>query len=230
MKKDMVGSVPGNVLGMLADLAHKLQHGVIASEELGLFLQRKNPFGVVKAAFAAWKDFYQKFFGLTLDVSGIQIPEHRDGFDRLIVVAQGLTPNQVYDVCAKQFPCWSYTKDLDEATRGRNDRESDQTYAVWVRDRQEADEENKNTSAAQLKERRVPGITLLERMIYELKYWSETNEHLDQQCWTLCSGSRCAGGFVPYAFWYDVRFKVSWYYPDRSFDYLRARSVVSLPA
>jgi len=30
MKKQMVGSVPGNVLGMLADLSLKLQNGTIS--------------------------------------------------------------------------------------------------------------------------------------------------------------------------------------------------------
>ncbi|MBU4421783.1 hypothetical protein KKB41_02360 [Patescibacteria group bacterium] len=44
MKREMVGDVPGNVLGMFSDLAHKLQHGSLTPEELSLFLQRKNPF------------------------------------------------------------------------------------------------------------------------------------------------------------------------------------------
>ncbi len=44
MKQELVGKVPGNVLGMLADLNHKLQHGKITPEELGKFLKRRNPF------------------------------------------------------------------------------------------------------------------------------------------------------------------------------------------
>ena len=40
-KKEMVGDVPGKVLGMLADLAHKLQHGKITPEEFGLFCKEK---------------------------------------------------------------------------------------------------------------------------------------------------------------------------------------------
>lgn len=44
MKKDNVGGVPGNILGMLADLMHKLQHGTITPDELGKFLQIKNPY------------------------------------------------------------------------------------------------------------------------------------------------------------------------------------------
>ncbi len=43
-KKEMVGGVPGNILGMLADVMHKLQHGSITPEELEKFSKRKNPF------------------------------------------------------------------------------------------------------------------------------------------------------------------------------------------
>lgn len=43
MKKKMIGSVPGNILGMLADLMHKLQHGVITPEQLNHFLKGQNP-------------------------------------------------------------------------------------------------------------------------------------------------------------------------------------------
>ena len=40
----MIGDVPGNVLGMLADLCHKLKAGTIKPEELELFLKKQNPF------------------------------------------------------------------------------------------------------------------------------------------------------------------------------------------
>ncbi len=47
MKQEMIGSVPGNVLGMLADLMHKLQHGVRTSDQLDRFLKGQNPFAVL---------------------------------------------------------------------------------------------------------------------------------------------------------------------------------------
>lgn len=43
-KKEIVGGVPGNLLGMTADLFHKLQNGAITVEELARFLKRQNPF------------------------------------------------------------------------------------------------------------------------------------------------------------------------------------------
>ncbi len=43
-KKEQIGDVPGNVLGMLADLNHKLQHGKITLGQLDRFLKKKNPY------------------------------------------------------------------------------------------------------------------------------------------------------------------------------------------
>src|SRR3989344_1803008 len=157
MKKEMVGEVPGNILGMLADLAHKLQHGAISPEELGLFLKQKRRGPSESASdidqpLADWPIFYRDFFDLDMDISNVHIPEKRDGFGRLIIAAQGLGPGYVYDVCQKNFSCGRCTNDLDEATKGLNEREPARHYAIWVRDRVEADREFKDFSANQVKE------------------------------------------------------------------------------
>lgn len=176
---------------------------------------------------ASWKLFYTEVFGIILDLSVLKIPEKREGFDRLIVVANGLTLNGVYDACTKKFPCRCYTEDLNIAVP-TNDRIAKESYAVWVRERVEADEELKNQSADNLADQKIIGITLLERMLYELKYFMETGKHLDIENWTLCSGSRDSDGFVPYAYWCDGRFGVGWLYRScRSLD-LRSREAVSL--
>jgi len=195
MKKQIVGDVPGNVLGMMADLCHKLQHGTLTPEELDMFLKGQNPFG--KENFLSdWVNFYQEVFNLKVDLSGIKIPAKRKGFDRLIIVAQGMTPQKLYDKCKELFPCWKYTdKNLDEIVSSERTSKND-PYAVWFRDRVEADEELKNLSANQLKDRSILGITLEERFLYELKYFKETGKHLDIQNITLCAGSRVGVGTV----------------------------------
>lgn len=176
---------------------------------------------------ASWIKFYKKFFNCSTGfLSSGTMPSHQPGFDRLIVVARGLTLEQVFETCQKNFPCWKYVDDLDKAVT-RNDRNPDQAYAIWVRDRQEADEELKNLSADQLKAQGIAGITLLERLLYELKHWDETREHLDIQNITLCSGSRDAVGVVPDAHWYGGEFKVSWCRLGSAYDFLRSRSAVS---
>ena len=181
----------------------------------------------VSILISSWKDFYQKFFGIDADFSKISILEKQPGFDRLIIIAQGLTLNQVYSKCAENFPCSRYTENLDKAIT-QNDRDSNKgSYAIWARDRIKADEELKNLSANDLKKKNILGITLLEHLLYGLKYWVETGKHLDIQSWTLCSGSRDSDGNVPNVRWYDDELEVSWHYPDNRSDDLRARAAVS---
>ncbi|MEK7556514.1 MAG: hypothetical protein AAB538_00895 [Patescibacteria group bacterium] len=176
---------------------------------------------------SSWASLYKEM-GIDLDVANLKVPEPKPGFDRLIIVAQGMTPNRAYEECAKRFPCWKYADDLDTAVP-TNDRDpSNSTYALWVRDRVEADEELKNKSANDLKEEDVKGITLLERIFYELKYHNETGKHLDLENVTLCSGSRHSDGHVPYAYWLDGRFDVIYYDADYHNPSLRSRAVVSL--
>lgn len=174
-----------------------------------------------------WQDFYREFFGKEVDISKIAIPEKKADFTRLVVIAEGLTLNQVFKVCQSNFPCWKYTDDLDESVT-QNDRTSDQTYAIWVRDTVEADEKFKNMSANDLKAKGIKGITLLERMILELGYFKETGKHLDIENITLCSGSRDSGGSVLFARWHGDEFYVDWCHPDNSNDDLRCREVVTL--
>ena len=184
---------------------------------------------------SVWTAFYQKYFGLTADFSGLKIPQKpTEGNWRLLVILQGLTNNQVYDACVKQFACWRYSDNLDKVVP-TNERDSKNGgYAVWVRDTVEADPVHKNKSANTIKEAGLKTETLLERMIHELVYFSETlqdggqaGKHLDVNNVTLCSGSRDSDGSVPDAYWRGSRFQVLWYYTDYCDGYLRSREVVS---
>lgn len=178
----------------------------------------------VKANLREWSKFYKKFFGITLDTRKIKIPGPKEGFNLLIVLAKGLTNSQIYAKCSEHFPCWKYADNLDVVT---SVRVNDETYAIWVRDRVEADGELKNRSADDLKVGNVNCITLPERLILELCYWSKTGgKHLDLQNITLCAGSRDWDGDVPGVAWNDGKL-----YVDCSYSYyrlvdLRARAAV----
>lgn len=175
---------------------------------------------------AKWSAFYKKHFNLTPDLSGVEITDHQDGFDRLIIIARGLTRNQVYDACEKQFPCWRYREDLDGSIKTDERDPKNGTYAIWVRDRQEADEENKNQSYDQRRKQECQDETILEHMLHKLKYFDETGKHLDINNWTLTSSLDSGGGAVG-ARWPCGRFNVRcWRVGDHN-DYLRARSAVS---
>jgi hypothetical protein len=179
-----------------------------------------------------WGNFYQKYLGLTVDLSGVKIPERTaeqaKEFTRLIIVACGLTRNQIYSACQKQFTCYKYIDDLD-ASITVNERDSKTgSYAIWVRDTVEADEVHQNKSADMVAKEKLTTETLLERMIHELKYFAETGKHLDLSRITLCSGSRGSGGNVPSAYWYDGRFRVRWYDAGDRHASLRPREAVTL--
>lgn len=227
MKQEKVGDVPGKLLGMLADLLHKLQQGVITIQELALFLQRKNPFAITDIR-QEWQEFYRKYFRLTVDFSDVVIPEDPGGFDRVIFIPKGLTFAAVIKAMRKRFKVYLYTENLDKDVVN-NVRVADKNYAIRVRERVEADEELKNLSANALKERGDNIITLLERLVYELKYYDETGEHLDINNWTLCAGSRDSDGSVPSVRWYggSGELRVYWSGPDSAGGNLRGRSVVS---
>ncbi|MEK7579832.1 MAG: hypothetical protein AAB469_01410 [Patescibacteria group bacterium] len=249
MTEQLIGVLPGEVLGTLADIMLKLKNGGITPDELKRFAKRENPFDGMPSAtkvqvgsvarsvdefVAEWGNFYREI-GIEVDLTGLRVPERREGFDRLIVVAKGMSPERAYQKCLEHFRCWKYVGDrnLDESVFDidcleRKYRRSDnETYAVWVRDREEADQELKNRSANDLAVAKISGITLEARELYELKYFKETGKHLDRYNWTLCAGSRSVDGRVLRSGWNDGRFFLGWYDPVGAHGVLRSREAVS---
>lgn len=177
---------------------------------------------------ADWQDFCSRVFGLKVDLSEVKIPDKKPGFDRVIFVPKSLSAGQAIDACRKRFKVYSYMDDLDRDVPTNDRSPENGTYAIRVRDCREADEKLKSRSANDLKADNIPGITLLERLVLELKYHYETGEHLDMENITLCSGSRYSGGVVPYVYWHDGRLHVRWLHPYRADGNLRSRAVVSV--
>ncbi|MDI6602687.1 MAG: hypothetical protein QME57_01015 [Patescibacteria group bacterium] len=183
----------------------------------------------ISALLTDWQEFYRSFFGLKVNLLELKVPESKNGFDRLIVVAQGMTPQRLYNECNKFFCCWKWThKNLDEIIWSKRTAK-DGAYAVWFQDVVEADENLKNLSADELKEKGIPGITLEERFLMGLKYFEETEKHLDVENWTLCSGSRYSNGLVPRVYWsqgFRKLLVVGWCRSDYSLPRLRSRQAV----
>lgn len=176
---------------------------------------------------AEWTRFYREVFGLSVDFAGIPLPAEQPGFGWMVYVAEGLTLNQAWAKCRDRFPSSSdYGDDLDRAVP-KNDRAFTTAYAKRFRNRVEADEELKNTSANTMAQREINGITLMERMLLELWYhWKTGGGHMDLTTVTLCAGSRYTGGGVPSARWHGGQFRLYCYDPDDAHGYLRARSAV----
>ncbi len=186
---------------------------------------------------AEWAEFYQEefyreVFGLTVDLSEVKLPPETEGFGWTLAIAKELGDKplaRVLAVCGRLFPTRSYLGDDPDQSVLANDRDPRiiGSYAISVRDRVEADKENKDISANTVKSRNMVTMTMLERIVLELFYfWKTGNNHLDIQNWTLCSGSRYSRGDVPYCHWHDDWFWVSWCYPGSAGGFLRVREAV----
>lgn len=186
-------------------------------------IQKKDPRKV-------WGKIYKEWFDLEKDFSNLKIPKHYNSKKHfLVIVAQGVAINHVFSAIRKKFEVYLYAEDLNYNVK-QNDRTAEGgDYIVLFKRNIEADEEFKNLSANQLKTAGHKGITLTERLLLEVLYFTKTKKHLDIVNWTLCSGSHDADGRVPHVSWnsdYDELY-VDWYYPAYSYDLLRSRAVVS---
>ena len=175
-----------------------------------------------------WVRFYNDIFGINADYfSDLALPKKQVGFNWLIVMHRGFTEQILIEACKKRFKVQCSIKDKDLIAI-KSTRTNDKTYAFWVRDRIEADDENKNKSANDCEREGINGITLPERLLLELWYHWKTGKHLDIENYTLCSGSRIPAGHVPRVTWHAVELEVRYdgYLDSRSDNY-RARAVVS---
>jgi len=176
---------------------------------------------------AEWQEFYKDHFGLIVDFSQVPIPKNPGKGYRLIFIAKGMTMNKAFARCKELFDAGAYRDDLDKAIP-TNARTAKEHYAVWVRDGIEPDAEHLGRSTRQADPDMKIGITLLERIIFEIKYFSETGKHLDVKGVTFCSGSRFADGYVPYAYWSGSEFRIFWCSLGDSNSDCGVRSAVSL--
>ena len=229
-------------LGQFKDLAATLIQVIppdLTFEDANVLISKKGPFqDDVRQVFAKctvsssdamsqviqWQELYQTLFGLTKDFTDLSVPAKQPGFDRLIIEAGEITNNQAYDKCKSLFPACKYTDDLNSISDIAPWTAGDRAY--WVLDRVEADEELEVLSANQLAEKKIVGITLRGRLLYELKYFKETGKHLDINNITLCSGSRYPNGNVPGVRWSSDELNVGWDNPGSRHGRLRARSAV----
>ena len=198
----------------------------LAAEVRKIFGASINPYANL---IAGWEKFYEKR-GWKVDFSDLVIPEKPDGW-RHIFVPEGMTPQGGYDLCLKDFKCWKYCgdKSLNDVVAHEDRAAEKGSYVILVRDRLEADEENKNRSANDLAKANFSGITLTERLVFEDKVYDETKQHLDVSNWTYCTGSRYSDGNVPSVSGssYFSEMYVNYAYSAYSHDSLRSRQTVS---
>lgn len=230
---------------MLAEIFRQLHLGLkepgkgLTLEQVQALIEHRNPFVKVTTRIVDayehirrdWEKFYENNFNLKVDFSGLHIPKCPGIGWRLLIIAQGLGPERVYQISKQVFgKAWKYyDASLDDAVTKNERSNKDGSYAIWVRDGQEADEIHKNKFAIQVEKEKVFTETCLECLVHGLKFFRETGKHLDVKTITLCSGSRYDGGSVPGVGWRGFRdgLGVGWYGLGRADGSLRAREVVS---
>ena len=226
----------GAVLAQLPQIAEAEQQRFISKPQL---LNR-----VLRQAFAVpldlWAEtrleherFYYEMFGMKVSLTDIRVPDAEDDINIPLFIHSGLMKlfggqliEGLFQIAKSRFPSRKYVDEvLDIVIPTHGCHPKDGSYAILVRNRVEADEENKNLSADDVAEKQMSTETILERIIHELFHHWKTGKHLDVSNWTLCSGSRYRDGRVPFAYWSDSKFHVYWTSPARHSPHLRPRSV-----
>jgi len=186
--------------------------------------------GAAEEQLARLVTLYRNAFGFEFRPEDVHIPDHPPEWNRLIVAHnEELKLNRIVQGLKKSMDVWTYEKDLDSAvTRASYLKRSVGLYGVWVRERQEADEELANRSALDLERDSVNILTAEERLLYEAIYHGETGNHLDQKNWTLTGSRDSVGGAVDVGWYSEDRWvRVCWTILEIRDGPLRAREAVS---
>ena len=215
--------------GLLLDVIEKISDSVFA-RELAKFARREQCWAAQAAPTLPdidWPRVY-KTLGMKFELGELTIPADPNFWD--VYVMKGVTPNKVIAAFRELgVNVYTYVDDLDKSVPTSDRDPKNGSYRIRFKKTIEADPELANKSAEDLKEEKIQGITLLERLLLELGYFMATGEHLDVENITLCSGSRYSDGDVPYVCW-GAGFRglcVSWYDPRSAGGDLRARAAVS---
>lgn len=227
---NMIGDVPGVVLGTLSDIFLKVKNGSITPRHLELFAQGKNPFAGFEALTVdEWGRFYQDTLKFKANLDGLVMPPKPEGEWWSIIIPPKLMYNFTIKGLRRFFTIYLYRENLDAAIDMDKEqrRAVDKPYGVWVPANIEADEDMKGKPAEDLI--KTPTIVLLERIVLEGAFYVATKQHLDIENVTLCASSRYGGGNVPSANWDGGEFSVYWCNVRDANSKLRARRVVSLP-
>lgn len=231
-RMEQLGALTGFIVDFLATLLSYEQVNYWLGKKKELKKKLREIFSIVDEFSEIrddWQKFYKTYFNWDIDFGQIIIPiMPTDGKWRLLFIPKGMTANLAFEICLKLFKSWKYYDDLDKQI-SKNIRNTSSHYAIWVHDEMESDQEFLGKSTREADPEMKLGITLLERIIFEIKYFTETGNHLDVKGVTFCSGSPGTDGRVPSAYLDGGgRFRVGYYSLADSNSGYGIRSAVSL--
>jgi hypothetical protein len=187
----------------------------------------------IKMKLGDWENFYERYFNQKLHFTTDMIPERteqeRREYTRLIVMIEGMTLKGTYEKCAEFFPV-EKTFDFDTL---ESDNAIVTAYAIWVKDQHHADEELASLTPDDLLRDAIHTQTLHERLLHELKYFTESGSHLDDgypETFTICGDSYFFDGKnVPRVNFQDGKLWIRSFFSSSIFFGCRGRRVLCKP-
>lgn len=169
-----------------------------------------------------WVDFYNDV-GMRIDLNDFPLPP----IERLnleegkeywsIVVPDGMNPQTAFQLRKELTPVYedtSVSKIIDVYPRVK---------VSVIRAEQNAMILHPNISLNESMRLGLFGTTFTEGCLIDGRVFKDLGIHLDENGWTLHSGSRSEDGDAVYSRWGDVRFEVDWHNPDYSYSRLSPR-------
>lgn len=212
--------------GMLINFFQQIKDGTVTKEQFQLFLSHRNPF-IVTNERAQWQAFYKRYFGLNVDFKDVVIPPlvSPGYFERMIIIPKGLQISKVIKVLVKNFECNLGLLHIKPETL-IEERTTKTSYAIRLHDSQEADLEEKNCPCQKYNSQEL--ITLTERLIFELKYFDETGNHLDLSSATICGASHNNYDYIPEVSYRSEVLTLTWCHEDTAEESKRVRRIISV--
>lgn len=238
----------------MKEMWRQIADGSLAGEHFDAFLEHRNPFppkslpqsvsglkaSEQKLIFNLWlsrlPEFWQKFWGLKIDLSIFKIPKKLPaGFAWPVYIPAEFSHGDAVALCQKQFKVW---EGIDIRTCG-DAKGCDKPRLLIVRPTVEPDVEHLNKSANDLVTTGKSFLDIGARSVLEAQYFFMTSEshldaigsHLDVRGWTRCPNSRLSNGNVADACWYagNAEFRLDWRNPDSQDSDAGGREVVYVP-
>lgn len=226
------------ILNRLKETLSQLANGVLTGDQIQALNEHRDPFKSVATLrdvnlndqVEKWRHHFKTLYRMNPDFSDLYIPQRQEGFDRLVIVPKGLTHRKWVETARTIHKVCLNNSDLYESVEVNDRTPKGKSYGVWIRDRQEADEELNRKAATDLKTLCASGLTLIERLVAGTGYLFEKMCHMDVENVTLCTGSHSSDGrCMPGVYWDSRRFEVSvgWCFLTDPSTHLRSRAVVS---
>jgi hypothetical protein len=183
-----------------------------------------------ESAVRGWERFYESVFMIKKDFSGLSIPERREGFDRLIIVAQEMDFHAIAARATETCPISLYPDGLSYVV---SPRVPDRDYAVWARDGVECDSDLRGISKGKLLASGVIFETAEERLLHGMKFFKEhyrkgaiEDRQLDRKFCTLTSSCDRYGRPLVIHFHSKEGVKIDWFDAYRCRASLGARRIL----